>query len=440
LLDSTVKLNYTVTGYNTREAWSFSSCWTRKRGLCMKRIGVGIIGTGERGCFILGARLAELAAETGFRLEALCDVLPNRLQEASSFLTDSFAKAGEDVHPALYTDYRDLIADERVDFIVITTHTYTHREIAVAALESGKRVYLDKPISVTLEDAKAIIDAERRTGNMLIMGFTRRYEQSWQTARELLLAGEIGTLQMLQIRSLIPYTRYFQLWHRRKQWSGGALNDKSSHHFDVMNWMTGSSPVRLTAMGGRSSIFAPDPNAPPYCAVCNRDCPYRRKPSSGESREGGHILRYPSWSEATEEINRADTCVYHPGSDIEDHAIVSVEYANGVKASLFWAIYGPESDDQETLELLGSSGRIVLTRSTGELSVISKYGKSRRVFFAGGKDFGSSHYGADKALLREMRSFYDGGHPVASSFDGYESLRWCSQQSDRWQTVPCRST
>jgi len=269
----------------------------------MKRIGVGIIGTGERGCFILGARLAELAAETGFRLEALCDVLPNRLQEASSFLIDSFAKAGEDVHPALYTDYRDLIADERVDFIVITTHTYTHREIAVAALESGKRVYLDKPISVTLEDAKAIIDAERRTGNMLIMGFTRRYEQSWQTARELLLAGEIGTLQMLQIRSLIPYTRYFQLWHRRKQWSGGALNDKSSHHFDVMNWMTGSSPVRLTAMGGRSSIFAPDPNAPPYCAVCTRDCPYRRKPSSGESREGGHILRYPSWSEATEEIN-----------------------------------------------------------------------------------------------------------------------------------------
>ncbi|MBN2874787.1 MAG: Gfo/Idh/MocA family oxidoreductase [Spirochaetales bacterium] len=389
----------------------------------MKRIGVGIIGTGERGCFILGARLAELAAETGFRLEALCDALPARLREAEGFLVQSFAAAGESVHPALYADYRDLINDGRVDFIIITTHTYTHREVAVAALESGKRVYLDKPISVSLDDARAIRDAEQRTGNTLIMGFTRRYELSWRTARDILLSGEIGELQMMQIRSLIPYTRYFQLWHRRKQWSGGALNDKSSHHFDVMNWMTGSMPVRLTAMGGRSSIFSPDPDAPPYCAVCDRDCPYRRLPSQGESREGGHILRYPSWSEATEEINRADTCVYRPGADIEDHAIVSVEYANGVQASLFWAIYGPEADDQETLELLGSAGRIVLTRSSGELSVISDYGRSRRVFFAGGDDFNSSHYGADKALLREMRGFYDGGHPVASSFDGYESLR-----------------
>jgi predicted dehydrogenase len=389
----------------------------------MKTIGIGIIGTGERGCFILGSRFAELAGETGFRITALCDILPQRLEEASGFIRQAYEAQGFTISPKLHTDYRNLIKDESVDFIVITTHTFNHAQVAIPALESGKPVYLDKPISVSLEDARAIRRAEQRIGKPLIMGFTRRYESAWRTARDLLLAGEIGDLQLLQIRSLIPYTRYFQLWHRRKEWSGGALNDKSSHHFDVMNWLTGSKPVRMTAMGGRSSIFKPDPDAPAYCAVCTRDCPYRREASKGESREGGHILRYSSWSDATEEINRADTCVYRPGSDIEDHAIVSVEYGNGVKASLFWAIFGPEADDQETLELLGSSGRIHLTRSTGQIEVISGFGKNRRVFFAGGDDFGSSHYGADKALIREMRGFYDGAHPVAASDDGYASLR-----------------
>ncbi len=390
----------------------------------MKNIGIGIIGTGERGCFILGARFAELAQETGFRITALCDIVPDRLKEAASFLIEAYQVQGIHITPALYNDYNELIVDDLVDFIVITAHTYAHRQITVPALESGKYVYLDKPISVKIEDANEILEAERRTGNTLIMGFTRRYEAAWQKAHELLQEGRIGDLQMMQIRSLIPYTRYLQLWHRRKKWSGGALNDKSSHHFDAMNWMVDSSPVRLTAMGGRSSIFTPDPNAPAYCGICDRNCPYRRVPVQGESREGGHILRYPSWSDAKDELNRADTCVYKPGADIEDHALCSVEYANGVKASLFWAIFGPGSDDQETCELVGSSGRILLTRGTGEIEIISDYGKSRKVFFAGGKDFYSSHYGADKALIREMLRFCTVGTDlVASSKDGYRSLQ-----------------
>lgn len=390
--------------------------------MSIESVGVGIIGVGDRGCFVLGARLRELEAETGLRIVALCDTNATRLNEAAEYLSHH-GRSSKATAFRLHADYRQLIDDPAVDLIVITTHTYVHRDPAVYALESGKAVYLDKPISVTESDALEILAAERRTNNRLIMGFTRRYEPAWQKTYELISDGAVGDVHLVQIRSLIPYTRYLQMWHRRKEFSGGALNDKSSHHVDVFNWFIKSDCTGITAFGGRSGIFAPDPTAPTHCAVCDRDCPYRRGPDQPWSKEGAQVLGFPSWAEATNELDRADTCVFAPGADIEDHVIASMEYGNGVKASLLWSIFGPPAPDQETVEVLGSSGRLILTRSTGQIDLISQYGRRVETIDARGSDFGSSHYGADIQLVRQMRRFVDGEHPTATALDGYQSLR-----------------
>lgn len=388
----------------------------------MRTLGIAIIGTGDRGCFVLGSRLIDLGLETGFRIEALCDINPARLQDARSYLSDRAEKIGVEFRPKLFTDYREAIADSSSSLVMVTNHTYAHRDPAIFAMERGKHLYLDKPISVTAEDAEAILEVQARTAAPVIMGFTRRYEPSWRTAFDLLSQGRIGKLQMVLIRSVIPYARYFQMWHRRSDLSGGALNDKSSHHMDVFNWMAGSRCRRLCAFGGRSGIFEPDPSAPPYCAVCDRDCPYRREASGIEHPEGSHVLGYSSWAKADSFINRADTCVYLPGADIDDHALVSLEYENGVKASLFWTIFGPTAPDQETLELVGSSGRLVLTRSTGQIDLVSRFGKVHEVIDARTKDFGSSHYGADIQLVHDLRRFMDGRPPSAGVLDGVRAL------------------
>ena len=388
----------------------------------MNKIGIAIIGTGDRGCFVLGSRILDLALETGFRIEALCDINPKRLQDSHSYLSDRARKAEVEFHPRLYTDFKEAIDDPSVSLVMVTNHTYVHRDPAVLAMDRGKFLYLDKPIAVVLEDAEAILEAQIKNSAPVIMGFTRRYESSWKIAFNICAQGRIGELQMILIRSVIPYSRYFQMWHRQSQLSGGALNDKSSHHMDVFNWMSGSHCVRLTAIGGRSRIFAPDPAAPPYCAVCDRDCPYRREASISEHPEGSHVLGYESWSKADLIIDRADTCVYLPGADIDDHAIVTLEYANGIKASLFWTIFGPPAQDQETLELIGSSGRVLLTRSTGQIELISRFGKDREIIDARTENFGSSHYGADIELVRELRHFVDGKTPTVSVLEGVRAL------------------
>ena len=389
-----------------------------------KTIGVGIIGAGFRGINTLGGRIVETAAETGFRIRALCDIWPERLSEAHKRLVTQYKHHDIVASISLYADYEDLIADPNIDLVMVTTPQYAHREPALAVLKTGKKLYLDKPIAHTLADAQAIMDAEAQATSPMILGFTRRYEAPWRKAFDLLQAGRIGRLHLIQIRAIIPYHRYFQRWHRRREWSGGALNDKSSHHMDVFNWFAQSQASRLSAFGGRR-VFLPDPDAPERCLDCLRQCPYRVVPHRSQLTEDHPLLarRDRAWLETTEIVNRFDTCVYHPGADIKDHATVQVVYENGVLASLFLSFFGPEAEDQETLELVGDQGRIILTRHSGQLDVVSDYGKTQEVLDCQDEAFDSSHFGADLKLIRELRDFYEGAPPVVSANNGFEATK-----------------
>lgn len=399
-------------------------------------IRAAVIGAGERGVYVLGARAVELAAETDIVIRVLCDTNEARAAEGKAFLEERYRAAGHDIRIEVETDFRRVIAREDIDTVFVTTYTAEHREPTVAALDAGKQVYLDKPMATTLEDAEAIMQAEARAGRPVIMGFTRRYEPTWRRAVELLRDGAIGELETVLLRSVIPYARYLQRWHRRQDRSGGALNDKVSHYFDALNWIARSRAETLSAIGGRSSVFAPDPTAPRRCRECDRDCPFRALPGPNRPEIGivyrldpdyrkqeVGIFTRPTWAEADAEDAQIDNCVYSPDSDITDHAVVSIGYENGVKASLFWNIFGPSAEDEETLELVGSSGRLRLTRDTGEIDLVSNYGAHHETIDARGEHFESSHFGADVELLHEVRNHFEGHDPPAGTADGYESLR-----------------
>ena len=165
-----------------------------------------------------------LRSQTGLVVAGVCDIIKQRAEEGRQYLEGLYREQGSDQPIASYEDYRDLLADERVRIVLVTSFTNEHRAHTIDALQRGKTVYLDKPIAVTREDATAIRDAARR--RPVLMGFTRRYEKSWVKAKQLVDEGAIGRLQMMQINSVVPYSRYLQTWHRRIERSGGSLNDK----------------------------------------------------------------------------------------------------------------------------------------------------------------------------------------------------------------------
>ncbi len=385
-----------------------------------REIGVAVIGAGLRGVWNLGSLLARDFEELRLKVVALCEVFEPRAAEAKSFLEDQYRRAGHPLEIAVHDDVDACLADPRVELVMITTHSDQHRDPAEKALAAGKKVYLDKPLAHDLPDCDAILAAEARHASPILLGFTRRYEAAWRRARDLVAEGVIGEVHMVLLRALIPYHVYFHGWHRERRFSGDALNDKSSHHVDAMAWFVAADPVTVSGFGGRR-VYLADPDAPTCCRDCDRVCPYR----SGPARKGKHAQdRLPpdkelSWLGGEDVRTCRDLCVFKPGADILDHAVVNLQFENGVLGQLFYSIFGFDSEDQETFEIVGERGRIRLIRHSGELDVVSEHGGKSEQIDARDANHASMHFGADIRLVRELRSFADGAPPVVGCRAGH---------------------
>ncbi|MCB1226197.1 MAG: Gfo/Idh/MocA family oxidoreductase [Verrucomicrobiales bacterium] len=393
-----------------------------------KPLRVGIIGTGSRGITCIGRQIAEQSRELNVTLTAFCNPTPSRMRIALDELNGIAAATGQSPFDVrFYDDPLDLIADVRVDLIVITSPTAAHAAAAIPALRSGKKVYLDKPIAHTLEDALAIHQAELASGNPMIMGFTRRYEEPWLRLHEVARSGRLGEIKMMLIRAVLPYSFYFQTWHRTRAASGGALNDKGSHYTDVFNWFAylagAGAATQVNAMGGRN-VFLPRTDTPAFCSECALDCPYRASTAMPETQDQMKGAVDASYAAETDPAKRKDHCVYKPGADIFDHASIHYRYANGVVASLFYNVYGPQAEDEETFEIVGTRGRAILTRLRGEIDLVTDYGeRTHEVIVCKSADFESSHFGADKRLVQEIVTFGRGGTSPVDGTAGFEATR-----------------
>jgi predicted dehydrogenase len=383
--------------------------------------GVGIIGTGRRG-YDLGMCIIDLMDETDLEIRALCNRTRVRMEEAGDAFSSAYREKGASPRITLHNRYGDLIDDPDVELIIIVSPQYVHREHAIPALQSGKKVFLDKPMAQDLENALAIRREELRTDNPLFIGFTRRYEQIWLKTHELMKSGVIGNLKMILVKDVLPYHIYFHDWHRRVQWSGGVLGDKISHLFDACTWFAGSRPGGLSSFGGRM-VFVPERNPPLRCSECDRDCPYRVVTKAEDSRPDMMTDFSGSRLRETDLEKMHDICVWLAGADINDHGVINLRYENGVKASIFWSVFGYDTDDQEVFEIVGERGKIVLTRQIGELFIVGAYGKRQERLNLRSDSFGKSHFGADHQLIRELDAFCKGGKPVVSGDAGLEASR-----------------
>lgn len=194
----------------------------------MKKVKHGILGLGwfgEKHC-------EALAAIPDVELHAVCTRNSQRLDEV----------AGKFGVKKSFTDYRAMLADPELDSVSITTMWDQHAAPAVAALEAGKHVFLEKPMASTIPDCDAIVDAAKGARGFFMVGHICRFNPRYAAAKQEIEAGKIGRIISMYARRNLP------------AWVGASVLDKIGpiigdcvHDTDLMFWFSGSRAISAFA-------------------------------------------------------------------------------------------------------------------------------------------------------------------------------------------------
>jgi predicted dehydrogenase len=220
------------------------------------RIRVGVIGTGGRARHLMRL-LKELP---GCQLVAVSDVYEPRLLEAAEIAEPSAAK---------HADYRRLLDDKEIQAVLIGSPDHWHLDMTKAALAASKDVYLEKPVSRTLEDGEALLKATAGTKQVVQTGTQQRSWEHFKLGKQIVDSGKLGRitfvhtywhqrmgtgplpevdLAKLDWKSWLgpaperPWAadRFFR-WRHFKDYGGGVLTDLLTHWIDVVHWYMGTS-------------------------------------------------------------------------------------------------------------------------------------------------------------------------------------------------------
>jgi len=221
-------------------------------GAADRDIGVAVIGFGWMGRVHAQAYLRVRhhfpRAPLVPRLVAVSDPEPDRLDDAAR-------RYG--FHRQL-GDWRDLIEDPQVQAVSITAPNFLHREIGTAMADAGKHVWIEKPVGLTAEDARAVADAVARAGVRSTVGFNYRNVPAVEHARQLIVDGAIGTVTHARFRLFSDYAAHPQgalSWRFERERGGpGVLGDLVSHGVDLARYLLGE----LDTLVADTAVFIPE--------------------------------------------------------------------------------------------------------------------------------------------------------------------------------------
>ena len=239
------------------------------------RISIGMIGTGSRGSALMREALA-LAPKHNIAITAVCDVWKKNREGAFAAVTGSGGTA-----PQQFTRYEELLTRKDNDAVVIATPDFSHGRILLAALQAGKDVYIEKPMTIDIESADKALQLARATGRVVQTGTQRRSNGHFIKAAKLIASGELGHLSRVSaamnvnaarwmrrvddcrredvdwdaftLGKLAPAfdARLLRCWQLYRATSNGLPGLWMTHYADAVHLLTGAKyPQSVVTLGG----------------------------------------------------------------------------------------------------------------------------------------------------------------------------------------------
>jgi len=347
---------------------------------------IGVIGAGNRGLLALNAH----KPDKGSRIVAAADIHQPFLDAIKEKCSPDFLTA----------DFRTLVAREDIDAVFVCTPDYLHEEHALAVLETGKALFLEKPMAITIEGCDRILRAAATHGAKLYVGHNMRHMNFVIKMKQLIDRGLIGEVKAAWCRHFVGWGGdfYFKDWHADRRNTTSLLLQKGAHDIDILHWLCGGFSRRVTAMGGLTV----------YGKISDHD------PSPMPGKRDWSTKNWPPLS--LKGLNKV--------VDVEDLSMVNMELDNGVFCSYQQCHYTP--DYWRNYTIIGTEGRIENFGDGDKETVIRLWDKKSGYnpngdaqFFAPATD--GSHGGADPRIVDEFLKFVrEGGEtsvsPIAARY------------------------
>ncbi len=394
----------------------------------MKPITAIVLGAGSRGTIY-----ASYAKEHPEELRIIAIAEPRR--DRLDSLADEVNVPAEN----RFADWKDLLAKPKMaDCAFICTLDDGHTEPALKAMELGYHLLLEKPMSNTEEECRAIAETAARTKRTLAVCHVLRYTPFYMTIKALLDKGEIGQVTTINQIENVGY------WHQahsfvRGNWrttreTSPMILQKSCHDMDIILWLMGKNCLRVQSFGSLRHFNAENApaGAPERCldnCTHAETCPYYAPKLYMDMNRTGWPIDVITTDLSLEGRRKAleegpyGRCVYRCDNDVVDRQVVNLEFEDGAVAT--FTMTGLSADFSRQLKIFGTQGQIEADMGTKEI-VLHRFGEEKKTIPVDMGSEVSGHGGGDYGIMRDfLQVLRNGGESRTSAAVSLQSHLIC---------------
>mgnify|MGYP000857047598 CR=1 FL=1 len=264
-----------------------------------------------------------------------------------------------------FDNFDQMLSSCDIDTIIIATTDNTHDQYIIKSLYAGYDVICEKPMTIDDARCRAILKAEKETGKKIQITFNVRFMPYVARIRETIKDNNIGDILSVHLEYMLDTVHgadYFRRWHRKLENCGGLLVHKSTHHFDMVNWLIDDAPQEVFAYGDTKFYGPKREKRAERCL----DCPYTANCEFYLDIKSDQELKELYLDTEHEDGYHRDQCVFADEITTYDTMSVNVRYQKG--AFLTYSLIAHSPYEGWKISINGTKGRIEASDYTNLLN------------------------------------------------------------------------
>ncbi|MCA9832948.1 MAG: Gfo/Idh/MocA family oxidoreductase [Thermomicrobiales bacterium] len=329
-----------------------------------------------------------------------------------------------------YPDVDTMLLQAEPDAVMIGTTCNLHTDYAKKVLAYNLPLYLEKPVSISMEETEDLYRASLSSSSEVVVSFPLRLSRLAAMAKEVIDSGVLGSVENVQAVNNVPFygSNYFHGWMRNDKLTGGLWLQKATHDLDYLTYLIGRLPERIVAVESKN-VFTGDMPAGLYCL----DCP--KQDTCPESQKNLFYMQgiIEDMHQAKDFWDGRWQCSFAVDTGNHDSATAILQYADGSHMTYTQNFYARRSAAKRGGRFIGYKGTMEFDFYSDE--VVVHYHQSARTDRLHLDALGGGHHGGDTELLHDFLAIvHKTGKSRATLIDGITSARLCLTARESCET------